>query len=88
MLSRQECLLIRPMRASLRPFMPKAAIEGRAPGIAASLSSAIPYVPAMTVLETHDTAGRSAPASRVLWRDELTGTIKLAVPMAATWAAR
>jgi MATE family multidrug resistance protein len=38
----------------------------------------------MTLLETHDGAGRSAPARRVPWRNELSETIKLAAPMAAT----
>jgi MATE family, multidrug efflux pump len=37
-----------------------------------------------TLLEADGTAGRSAPGRRVAWRDELTETIKLAGPMAAT----
>jgi MATE family multidrug resistance protein len=41
-------------------------------------------LPAMTVIETRHNAGRSAPARKVLWRNELAETTRLAAPMAAT----
>src|SRR5262245_50418698 len=43
-----------------------------------------PMVPAMMDTKTRDAGVRKMPASRVLWRDELAETTKLAMPMAAT----